>query len=227
MYTELYLFIIYIYHSTTLVSCQSFSNNKVGLVWLSCFRLFCLSLYASDICTYLRKLIMLLQIQCHEDVSIFIIYVIQMQPIYNICNQYTIEEEENNLRSNTLGEIFLSNGTPCSWNINYWNNVGLNWPSFFTSVFLSVSVSIRHLYFSTQTYQFTVNSITWNCLYFWSVAAERSVHYFCDYFSSFFCATYFSPGRGCPRVMEFRSNPKTKIWGKQKLGPPLFLDLSS
>ena len=31
------------------------------------------------------------------------------------------------------------------------------------------------------------------------VAAERSVHYFGD----FFCATYFSPRRGCLRVMKF------------------------
>jgi hypothetical protein len=37
------------------------------------------------------------------------------------------------------------------------------------------------------------------------VAAERSVHYFRDYFSflSFFSATYFSLRRGCPRVKKF------------------------
>ena len=37
------------------------------------------------------------------------------------------------------------------------------------------------------------------------VAAERSFHYiwyYCSFFSSF-CATYFSPRRGCPRVMKF------------------------
>ena len=35
------------------------------------------------------------------------------------------------------------------------------------------------------------------------IAAERSVHYIWYYFVFFFSATYFSPGRGCPRVMKF------------------------
>ena len=37
------------------------------------------------------------------------------------------------------------------------------------------------------------------------VAAKQSVHYFWDYFSFFFLsfrATYFSPRRGCPRVVQ-------------------------
>ena len=57
-----------------------------------------------------------------------------------------------------------------------------------------------------------------------SIAAERSVLYFWDYFSFFFSflfyATYFSPRRGCPRVRSFKS-PKNKIWGNKNQDSPL------
>ena len=37
------------------------------------------------------------------------------------------------------------------------------------------------------------------------VAVKRSVHYICEYFFFFFSfsATHFSPGRGCPMVIQF------------------------
>ena len=42
------------------------------------------------------------------------------------------------------------------------------------------------------------------------IAAERSIHYIWYYFSSF-CATYFSPRRGCPRVMKFSNRKAVKV----------------
>ena len=42
------------------------------------------------------------------------------------------------------------------------------------------------------------------------IADELSVHYFWDYFSSFFLffqVTYFSPRRGCPRILNFWMDP--------------------
>ena len=66
-----------------------------------------------DICTYLHTLIIVLQIQCHEEVPIFIIYFIRMQP-ERVPNQLHTIENKTILRSNTLGEIMLSKGTPYS-----------------------------------------------------------------------------------------------------------------
>ena len=36
----------------------------------------------------------------------------------------------------------------------------------------------------------------------------------------FFCATYFSPRRGCPRVMKVLSQNKNKIWGTKIIQEP-------
>ena len=59
------------------------------------------------------------------------------------------------------------------------------------------------------------------------VAAQQSVHYFCDYFSSFpflFCATYFSPRRIYAMVlklcMELIVTQENDIWSERKNGGP-------